>query len=816
MDKKLPTNTKVVVIGGGIAGCSVAYHLAKYGWKDTVLLERDQLTSGTTWHAAGLVGQLGASATITKLRKYSLNLYKELEKKTGLSTGLKQNGAITIASSEERLQELLRQATAAQLFDVNVETVSKKRIKELYPVINDKDILGGVYMPEDGQADPVGVTNVLAKAAKMEGAQIFEKTPVEKILIKDKKIVGVQTKLGKIDCEYVVVATGMWSRQIGEDIGVSIPLYPNEHFYIITEPLDKLPKNLPVLRDYNSCLYLKEDAGKMLVGIFEPNAKPAFKDKGVVPEDFSFGEFPDDFDHFEPYLEKSFKRLPMLETAGIRKFFSGPESFTPDTQYLLGETSEVNNLFTCCGFNSIGIASAGGAGRVTAEWMINGYMNEDLFSLDIKRFQKFHSSKKFIMERVTETLGDLYGMHWPYKQHNTSREQRLLPYHDELKKAGACFGVSGEYERPMWYALEGEKPEYKYSFRYQNWYPSVEFETKNTVTNVGLYELSPFSKYEIKGDIAYNELQRICTANIKNEIGRCTYTQMLNEAGGIETDLTVICIKKNHFRIISSAATRTHDKAHILKHLSDKLEFKDVTDEFVCLGIFGPRSRALISKISTDNFSNVTFKFGTGKNIKISNKIVWAQRLSYVGELGFEIYINKKDAKTIYQLIIKEGQNHKLSHCGAHAMDIMRMESGFLHWGHDISPEENQYEAGLNFAISYKKQVDFIGKQSLLKIKDKKQNKRFVMFSLKTNKPGYPLLLQEEPIYLDNKIIGRSTSGNYSFNYKKNLCFGYIKSDFSNEELLEKKLFIEVEKTKYPIIIEMKPLKNKKNTMLEI
>jgi glycine cleavage system aminomethyltransferase T/glycine/D-amino acid oxidase-like deaminating enzyme len=814
MEKKIPTSAKVVVIGGGIAGCSVAYHLAKFGWKDTILLERDQLTSGTTWHAAGLVGQLGASATITKLRKYSLQLYKELEKKTGLSTGLKQNGAITIASSKERLQELLRQATAAQLFDVNVEAVSKERIKELYPVIHDKDILGGVYMPEDGQADPVGVTNVLAKAAKMEGAQIFEKTSVDKILVKDKKIIGVQTKFGKIDCEYVVMATGMWSRQIGEDIGVSIPLYPNEHFYIITEPLDKLPKNLPVLRDYNACLYLKEDAGKMLVGIFEPNAKPAFKEKGVVPEDFSFGEFPDDFDHFEPYLEKSFQRLPMLETAGIRKFFSGPESFTPDTQYLLGETVEVNNLFACCGFNSIGIASSGGAGRVTAEWMINGYMNEDLFSLDIKRFQKFHSSKKFIMERVTETLGDLYGMHWPYKQHKTSRDQRLLPYHDELKKEGACFGVSGEYERPMWYALNGKKPEYKYSFNYQNWYPSVEFETKNTVTNVGLYELSPFSKYEIKGELAHSELQRICTANIKGEIGRSTYTQMLNEAGGIETDLTVICIGENHFRVISSAATRTHDKAHILKHLSPKLELKDITDELVCLGIFGPKSRDLISKISKDNFSNDALKFGRGKYIQIRSKKVWIQRLSYVGELGFEIYINNVDAKEVYQLIIEEGKNYELSHCGSHAMDTMRMESGFLHWGHDISPEENQYEAGLNFAVSYKKEINFIGKESLLKLKDKKQEKKFIMLSLKDNKPGHPLLLHEEPIYLDDKIIGRTTSGNYSFNYKKNLSFGYIKSHFSDEELLNKQIFIEVEKKKYLATIETKPLKNKKARML--
>jgi len=807
MKKALPSSTKVVVIGGGVAGCSVAYHLAKFGWKDTILLERDQLTSGTTWHAAGLVGQLGATATITKLRKYSLNLYKELEKKTELSTGLKQNGAITVASSKERLQELLRQATSAQLFDVNVEVLDKQQIKNLYPVINDQDILGGVYMPEDGQADPVGVTNVLAKAARMEGVQIFEKTPVAKILTKNDRIIGVETSEGKIDCEYVVLATGMWSRQIGEDIGVSVPLYPNEHFYIITEPMNDLPKNLPVLRDYNDCLYLKEDAGKMLVGIFEPGAKNAFKEKGIVPNDFSFGEFPDDFDHFEPYLEKSFKRLPILENAGIRKFFSGPESFTPDTQYLLGETPEVSNLFTCCGFNSIGIASSGGAGRVTAEWMINGYMNEDLYSLDIKRFQKFHSSKKFIMNRVTETLGDLYGMHWPYKQHKTSRDQKLLPYHEELKKAGACFGQSGEYERPTWYALSGSKPEYNYSFNYQNWYPSVKYECKNTIENVGLFELSPFSKYEIKGEKAYEELQRLCTANIKNEIGKCTYTHMLNEGAGIETDLTVVCIDKNYFRIISSAAVRTHDKAHILKHLSNDVDFKDVTDDIICLGVFGPKSRDLLSNLTNQDLSNENFKFATSKNLKIGSVNVWVQRLSYVGELGYELYIDKNKGKEIYDLIVNTGKDYKLSHCGSHTMDIMRMESGFLHWGHDISPEENQYQAGLNFVVSFNKSFDFIGKENLQKIKDKKLDRRFAMFVLKNSKPGNPLLLHEEPIYLNKKIIGKTTSGNYSFNYNKNLSFGYIKSDFSNEELQDKNIYIEIEKKKYPAQILLNPLK---------
>ena len=809
MEKNYPSSAKVVVIGGGVAGTSCAYHLAKFGWKDVVLLERDQLTSGTTWHAAGLIGQLGATSTITKLRKYSLDLYKELEKTTGLSTGLKQNGAITVATSQERMQELLRQATTAQLSNVEVEVLNQQRIKELYPVVKNEDLVGGVYMPKDGQADPVGVTNVLAKAAKLLGVQIFEKSPVKKILVKNKRICGVETSLGKIDCEYVVLATGMWSRQIGEDIGVSVPLYPNEHFYVITEPIKDLPKDLPVLRDYNACLYLKEDAGKMLVGIFEPNAKPAFKDSGRVPDDFSFGEFPDDFDHFEPYLEKSFHRLPMLENTGIRKFFSGPESFTPDTQYLLGQTPEVKNLYTCCGFNSIGIASSGGAGRVTAEWMINGHINEDLFSLDIKRFQKFHSSKKFIMDRVTETLGDLYGMHWPYKQHTTSRNEKLLPYHEELKKAGACFGVAGGFERPMWYSLNGEKPEYEYSFNYQNWYPSVKHETVNARKNVGLFDFSTFSKFDLKGEKTHSELQKICTANIKNEIGKSTYTHMLNEDGGIETDLTVVCIDKNYFRIVSSAATRERDKYHVLKYLSNDVKFIDVTEEICCLGLFGPKSRNMIQKISSDDFTFENFKFGTGKDINICDIKVWVQRISYVGELGFELYVHKENALELYNVLIDEGKNFDLSHCGMHAMDIMRMESGFLHWGQDISPEENQYQAGLQFTISYKKNVNFIGKDSLLKIKDKPLEKRMMMFVLKDSKPGEPLLQHEEPIYLDNKIIGRTTSGNYSFCFGKNLSFGYVNSGNTIETLRGKNLYIEVEKIKYPVKILSKPLNSK-------
>ncbi len=805
--KNLPLNSKVVIIGGGVIGCSVAYHLTKFGWKDVVLLERDQLTSGTTWHAAGLVSQLGPTAAVTKIRKYSLDLYKKLEKEVDHSAGLRLNGALSIAQTDERWQELKRQATTAQLYDVDIRMLDKKTIKRDYPMVFTDDLKGGVLMPGDGAADPSGVTHMLAKGARLNGAKIFEKSPVEKILTKNGRVAGVRVNGQEIECEYVVLATGMWSRQIGKEIGVSVPLYPAEHFYVITEPIKNLPNTLPVIRDFDSNTYFKEDAGKLLIGIFEGKSIPAFDKTNKVPDDFSFGEFPENFDHFEPYLEASMKRFPILEKIGIRKFFSGPESFTPDTNTLLGEVPEVKNLFLSCGLNSIGIGSGGGVGKVTAEWMMTGHINEDIFNYDIKRFQKFHSELGFIKDRITESLGDLYGMHWPYKQHKTSRNIKTLPYHDQLKSSGACFGVSGGYERPMWFALDGEKAEYKYSYNYQNWYPSVEYETNNTIKNVGLYDLTPFSKFEIKSDKAHQELQKICTSNIKNEIGKCTYTHMLNSDGGIETDLTVVCIGENHFRIISSAATRERDKFHIKKHLSKEVGITDVTDEFCVFGVFGPKSRSLMQELSSDDFSNENFKFATSKIIEINSVEIWTQRLSYVGELGFELYVKIENAKKIYELIINKGKKFNLSNCGMHALDTMRMESGFLHWGHDISPEENQYQAGLAFTISNKKDNDFIGKDALKKIKSQKIDRRFVMFTLKNNKPGEPLLLHDEPIYLEDKIIGRTTSGNYSFNFKKNLIFSYIKTDLSNEELVNKKLFVEVEKKMHSIFIQSKALK---------
>ncbi len=806
MEKNYPSSSKVVVIGGGVIGCSVAYHLTKFGWSDVVLLERDQLTSGTTWHAAGLVSQLGPTAAVTKIRKYTLDLYKKLEKEIDHSAGLRLNGALSIAQTDSRWQELKRQATTAQLYDVDINILDKDEIKKKYPMIHTNDLKGGVLMPGDGAADPSGVTHMLAKAAKKGGAKVFEQSPVENVLVKNGRVYGVKVNKKIIECQFVVLATGMWSRQIGEKIGVSIPLYPAEHFYVITEPIEKLSKTLPVIRDFDSSVYFKEDAGKLLIGIFEGKSIPAFQKTNKVPEDFSFGEFPENFEHFEPYLEKSMKRFPVLEKIGIRKFFAGPESFTPDTNSLLGEVPEVKNLFVSCGLNSIGIGSGGGVGKVTAEWLMSGHINEDIFNYDIKRFQKFHSELGFIKDRITESLGDLYGMHWPYKQYKTSRNVKKLPHHDLLKGFGACFGVSAGYERPMWFALDGEKAEYQYSYNYQNWYPSVEYETNNTVKNVGLFDLTPFSKFELKSDKAHEELQRICTSNIKNEKGKCTYTHMLNNDGGIETDLTVVCLDHNHFRIISSAATRERDKFHIKKHLSDEIELKDVTDDYCVFGVFGPKSRLLMEKLSLDDFSRENFKFATSKYIEINKKKIWAQRLSYTGELGYELYVKNSDAINIYTKIMDEGKNFNISNCGMHALDTMRMESGFLHWGHDISPEENQYQAGLEFTISNKKKIDFIGIEALKKIKNKDIEKRFVMFVLKDSKPGSPLLLHDEPIYLNEKIIGKTTSANYSFNYKKNLVFGYI-NNYSNDELIKNKIFIEVEKNKYEAEILFLPLK---------
>ncbi len=808
----LPKNAKVVVIGGGIAGCSTAYHLAKEGWKDTVLIERDKLTSGTTWHAAGMITQLGPTAQITKLRKHSVNFYKELSKITGYNSSFKKTGTINIASNNVRYQEYLRQKSMSKLFDINIELINKKRFKDLYPIANNKDIVGGLYIPNDGQADPEILTKTIASAAQKEGVKIIENCSLKKILTRKNQIRGISTNLGVINAEYAVLCSGMWSRQIGEAAGVSIPLYPNEHFYMITEKINNLPKTLPTFRDPNNYLYLREYHDKLMIGIFEPKAKNAFSQSNKVPEDFSFGEFKVNKSYVETLHKLSAKRIPSIKNTRIEKYFSGPESFTPDTNYLLGETHEIKNLFVCCGFNSIGIGSAGGAGKATAEWMMNGFMNEDLFALDVKRFEKFNSSLKFIKQRVTESLGNLFKMHWPYKQLETSRNIKLLPYHHELKMAKACFGAVAGYERPMWYGVSKKrKPVYKYSYGYQNWYESAKKETIATRKNLGLYELTPFAKFEVAGVNAHDELQKLCANNVKNVPGKSTYTQMLNPSGGIEADITITCIKEDRYRIISPAMCRVRDKTHILRNIEKQINFKDVTDDYACLGLFGPNSRKFLNEFLGNYFSNDLFPFGTGKKFIFNGHKLWLQRLSFVGELGWEIYIPVANAKSIFKKINKLGKKYNLCLAGMHALDILRLEKKFLHWGHDITNENNPFEAGLKFAVSFKKKENFIGRKYLEKIADKPLKKKLQLFSLVNRGPGKPLLLHDEPIFYKDKIIGQSTSSNFSFYYKKSIFLAYVdpKIDFN-----DKHTSIEVEGKKYSIKLEELPLHDPKNVLL--
>jgi len=797
---QLPHEAKVVVIGGGIAGCSTAYHLANKGW-NTVLIERDVLTSGTTWHAAGMVTQLGTTPQITKLRKSSVEFYKSLKDITGLDTSFKQTGTINIATTKSRHQEFMRQKTMSKLFNLDIEVIDKNKFKTLYPIANNKDVFSGLYIPEDGQADPEVLTKNISIAARKKGVKIIEKCKLEKILKRNNQIRGVKTNLGTIKCEYIVLCAGMWSRQIGEAAGVSIPLYPNEHFYMITEDYKNLPKVLPTFRDPDTYLYAREYHGKMMLGIFEPNAKNAFKKTGKVPNNFSFGEFQVDKKYIKMLHQLASKRMPAIKDLTIEKYFSGPESFTPDSNFLLGEIEEIKNFYVCCGFNSIGIGSSGGAGKAVAEWMIKGYTDKDLFSLDVKRFEKFNSSLKFIKERTTETLGNLFKMHWPYKQLETSRNIKLLPYHKELKKLGACFGQMAGYERPMWFS-KNKKPVYKYSFGNQNWYESAKRECLNTRNNLGFFDLTPFVKFDLSGQFAHEQLQYLCTNNVKNIAGRTTYTQMLNPSGGIEADVTISCLKKDFFRIICPALARSHNKSHILKNLTKKIKFEDVTDKYSCVGIFGPNSRKFLTELFGNHFSKEDFPFARGKYIDISSIKVWFQRLSFIGELGWEIYIPIKKTNIIFKKIKKLGKRYNLTYSGMHTLDILRLEKKFLHWGHDITSENNPFESGLSFAVNFKKNENFIGRKALEKIKDKPLTSKLELFSLKNEfKPGKPLLLHDEPILCDNQIIGYTTSSNFSFYYNKNICFAYVRGEINN-----KKLFIEVEGKKYPLHLEENPL----------
>ena len=801
--KPLPNQAQVVIIGGGVIGCSLAYHLTKLGWTDVVLLERKELTSGTTWHAAGLVGQLRATKNMTMLAQYTSELYATLEEETGQATGFKQNGSISVAPDAGRFEELKRGASMAKCFGLEVEVISPSEAMEMYPLLNIDDLVGAVFLPKDGQTNPIDVTQAMAKGAKMRGAKILENVRVSGIQIKDGCVTGVKTEQGDILAEIVVNCAGLWGRQVGLMAGVQVPLYAAEHFYIVTDDIG-LPPNLPVLRDPSSWIYAKEDAGKMLVGCFEPKSKP--RPLNTIPEDFSFGQFPEDWDHFEPAMLNAIHRIPKLEDAGIHTFFNGPESFTPDDRYILGEAPELKNFYVAAGFNSIGIQSGGGAGKVLSEWIVNGFPPLDLWDVDIRRFHPFQNNACYLEERTEETLGLLYAMHWPFRQPESSRGVRKSVLHDRLEKAGACFGEMCGWERANWFAPEGMKARYEYSYARQNWFDASAIEHHAAREKVALFDMSSFAKFMVQGQEAEKVLNRICANDVDVASGKVIYTTWLNEQGGIESDLTVTRLQKDVFLVVTAGASQIRDLAWLLKNIPDEahVNVTDVTSGYAVLSVMGPESRNLLAKLTPTDLSNEAFPFGTGKDIEIGYGKALALRMTYVGELGWEIYTPTEFAQDIYDKILAAGTDHGMQLAGMHALNSLRLEKAFRHWGHDISDEDTPLEAGLGFAVKFDKPGGFIGREALLRqkeglsdVKNGVLKKRLVQFALEDPEP---LLYHNEPIWCDGRIVGDLTSGMYGHTLRTSLGMGYVSyEDGVTRDLLHSSVFeIEVAGERHP------------------
>jgi len=774
MTKPIPQKARAVIIGGGVSGCSVAYHLARLGWTDVVLLERKQLTSGTTWHAAGLIGQLRASQNMTRLAKYSADLYVRLEAETGIATGMRQNGSMTVALTEERKQEIYRQASLARAFDIDVREISPEEAKALYPHLNIGDIKAAVHLPLDGQCDPANIAMALAKGARQNGATIIEGVKVTEVLTKDGRVTAVTCEQNgeryTIETENVVNCAGMWGRELARQSGVTLPLHACEHFYIVTEAIPGLTQ-LPVLRVPDECAYYKEDAGKMLVGAFEPVAKPWPPRGEAIREDFCFDQLPEDFDHFQPILEMAINRMPMLETTGIHTFFNGPESFTPDDRYYLGEAPELKGYWVAAGYNSIGIVSSGGAGMALAQWMNDGEPPFDLWEVDIRRAQPFQKNRLYLKERVTETLGLLYADHFPYRQMATARGVRRSPIHEHLKARGAVFGEVAGWERANWFAKPGREREYRYSWQRQNWFDNQRDEHMAVRTGVGLFDMTSFGKIRVEGRDALAFLNRLCANRIDAPTGRIVYTQMLNRRGGIESDLTVTRLSETAFLLVVPGATLQRDLAWLRKNLGDEfVVITDVTAAESVLCLMGPKSRELMQKVSPNDFSNAEHPFGTAREIEIGMGLARAHRVTYVGELGWEIYVSTDQMAHVFEALEEAGADVGLKLCGLHALDSCRIEKAFRHFGHDITDEDHVLEAGLGFAVKTDK-GDFIGRDAVLRKQEAGLDRRLVQFRLTDPEP---LLFHNEAVVRDGKIVGTVTSGNYGHFFGGAVGLGYV------------------------------------------
>ena len=733
---QLPSRARIVIIGGGVIGTSVAYHLTKLGETDVVLLEQGQLSCGTTWHAAGLVGQLRASQSGTRLVQYSTQLYAELESETGLSAGYKRCGGVTVARTRDRMTQLQRTAATAEAFDLECELLTPAQAADRYPVMRTDDLVGAIWLPGDGKANPTDLTTALAKGARLRGAKIFERTRVLDVLTDGDRVTGVRTDAGEVEAEVVVNCAGQWAMQVGALAGVNVPLHSAEHFYVVTDPFEGVHRDLPVLRDPDGYTYFKEEVGGLVVGGFEPEAKP-WVAPDQIPYPFEFKLLDEDWDHFSVLMENALLRIPALNETGIRKFYNGPESFTPDNQFILGEAPEVRNFFVAAGFNSVGIASAGGAGLALAEWIVSGGPTMDLTGVDIRRFAGFNGNAQWLHDRVAEILGLHYEIPWPNREMRTARPFRRSPVYHLLKEANANFGSRMGWERANFFAPPGEKPEIEYSWGKQNWLPWSAAEQRATREAVGIFDQTSFSKFLLTGPDAEDVLQWLCTADAAVPPGRTVYTGMLNDRGTYESDVTLTRLSDEEYLIVSSAATTVRDADHIRRRIrpGQRATLVDVTSQYAVFGVMGPRSRELLAGLTRADLGDEAFPFGASQEISLGYSTVRATRITYVGELGWELYVPAEFAVGVYKDLMRAGAGLGAVNGGYYAIESMRLEKGYRAFGRELTPDYNPVEAGLLFTCKLKTDIPFLGREAVEKAKAKGTRRRLVSFTADSPDP---------------------------------------------------------------------------------
>ena len=802
----LPSSSKTVIIGGGIIGCSTAYHLAKLG-VETVLLERRKLTSGSTFHAAGLVGQLRSNGNITQLLGYSVELYKQIEAETGLGTGWKMNGGLRLACNQDRWTEVKRQATTARSFGLQMDLLTPQEALDLWPLMNIDDVVGAAFMPTDGQANPSDITQALAKGARMAGARILEDTKVLDLEIDKGKISAVITTQGRIKCEKIVLCAGQWSREFARRFGVNVPLVSMEHQYMVTEAIDGMPKNLPTLRDPDRLTYYKEEVGGLVMGGYEPNPIPWAIDG--IPEGFHYTLLDSNFDHFEQMMELSLGRVPALENVGVKILTNGPESFTPDGNFIIGQAPELTNFFVGAGFNAFGIAAGGGAGMALAEWVKAGEPPYDLWSADIRRFGRPHFDTDWVRTRTIEAYGKHYTMDWPHEENRSGRPCRKSPLYDILKDQGACFGEKLGWERPNWFAdkAHGESPADIYSFERANWFAAVGREHKAIREAAVLIDQSSFAKFSLKGPDAVATLSWIAANNVDKPVGSLIYTQMLNDRGGIECDVTVVRVAEAEFYIVTGTGFATHDFDWIVRNIPDGMNCQlfDVTSSNAVLSLVGPNARAILQQATRDDVTGETFKFGTSKTIGIAGCPVRALRVTYVGELGWELHLPTEYATTVYATLMEAGKDLGLINAGYRAIESCRLEKGYRAWGSDIGADHTPMESGLGWAVKLKSDIAFKGRAAVVAQKQDGVEKLLAGFTVDDPKV---VLVGRETIYRNGERVGWLTSGGYGYTVGKSIGYGYVRNgpgvDIAYVSSGEYEL--EVATKRIPCTVHMSPL----------